>query len=460
MNTVAVNGSPESIEEAGRGRRAAGWVTRNRVLLALLALALIKSVLWSVIIPPWRASDEPHHFGYIQHLSREHSFPISGESFLYPDLYTSLNRTNFSGIAGAESTSFDPYMREPNLAAGHPPFYYLLLLPAYRASAGASVETQLYLTRIWGAGIFVLLIAAAWRLMGLVFPAAPWMRIGVPLLLIFHPQLGFISGAILNDGLTATLFTLLMIELVLLVRGDYRWRRAIFAGVILGLGMLTKSSFVFAWPIVLGVLAVLLIRRSGSRRRLLWLAMAIAAIGVLVCFWYYLRNYLSYGSFQPIGKGWSYGQDSWLGLWFETRFATDLLGNFLGNFNWQSIPLPEQAIVLFKGLVAIAALGTAASLVIGWRRRGWRLAEGWVVALLAAVLLVYLLATAWFEYKWGNTQGRYIFPAVVPFWSLFLIGLTGWLPPAWRPRAAAVVVTVAAVFGIWAAVFEYLPRVT
>ena len=74
------------------------------------------------------------------------------------------------------------------------------MLPAYRAARGGTVETQLYAVRIWGIVIFLLLIAVSYRLAREVFPRAACLQAGVPLLLIFHPQLGFISAGVSNDS--------------------------------------------------------------------------------------------------------------------------------------------------------------------------------------------------------------------------------------------------------------------
>jgi len=447
----------------GNSRRAGklrSWLGANRVLLALLLLAAVKSLLWTVAIPPWRAPDEPQHFGYIEHLSREHSIPLNGATYLYPDILESLARTNFAGITGSESTTVDPATRQLNPAAQHPPLFYTLALPAYLAGSGASIETQLYLVRLVNVLIFMALIAVAYRLARLIFPGAAYLQIGVPLLMIFHPQLGFISAGAMNDALLTFLFTLFLYQLTVIAMGDFSLKRAAILGVVIGLGMLTKSSFVIAFPISLAVLVVLLVIRKDQRRRLAMAAGAVLGVSFLIFFWYYLRNYTNIGTWQPVYEGERYSTGGWWHLWFKTAFRNDLVTSFLGNFSWMSIPLPVAATYWFTRLMELSFLGLAVAMLTGFRRNGWRPLRSWLVLLFVSVLALFVASAAYYELQYTGTQGRYLFPAVFPFWSLVLAGLLGWLPPGWRPRATAVVVALAASFSVWALFNEFAGRVT
>ena len=431
----------------------------NRVLLALLLLAAVKSLLWSVAIPPWRAPDEPQHFGYIEYLNREKSIPLDGQTYFYPDVFESLSRTNFAGITGSDRTDVDPQTRQLNPAAQHPPLYYLMVLPVYRAAAGAPIETQLYLVRVFGILISMALIAVSWRFARLVFPGASYLQIGVPLLMIFHPQFGFIAAAAMNDGLLALLFTLFLYQLVIFAQGDFSPRRAAVIGVITGLGMLTKSSFLIAYPVGFIVVAVLLVLKKGQRLRLLRAAALVLAVSFLICFWYYLRNYLELGVWQPTYKGERYRAGGWWDLLFHTAFRTDLVTSFLGNFSWLTIPLPAEAVFWFNRIAELSVLGLAATLALGWRR-GRELLKPWLALLFVGVFMLFVLSAAYYELQYSGTQGRYLFPADFAFWSLALAGLVGWMPPSWRPRATVLVVSAAATFFVWSLYCEFVGRVT
>lgn len=437
-----------------------GWPAANRVLLALLLLAAAKSLLWSVAIPPWRAPDEPQHFGYIEYLSTEHSIPLYGNAFFYPNVFESLSRTNFGGIIGSESTPVDPQTRQLNPAAQHPPLYYMLMLPAYEAAAGGSVETQLYFVRIFGGIIFLALIAVSYRFARLVFPSAPFMQIGVPLLMIFHPQLAFISAGGMNDALLTFLFTLFLYQLVVFAKGDFTLRRAAIIGAVIGLGMLTKSSFLVAYLIGLVVISVLFLRSKDQRLRLLKATGVALAVSLPIFFWYFLRNYFELGEWQPGNKADRYHATGWWNLLSATRFRADLISSFLGNFSWMSMPLPDHVLYWFRRISEFAFLGLMLALALGYWRRGRRLLEPWLTLLFAGVFTLFVVMAAYFELTFGGAQGRYLFPADFAFWSLMLVGLVGWLPSSWRPRATAAVVALAAFFSVWTLYYEFIGRVT
>lgn len=444
----------------GRAASAFGWLSQNRVLAALLLLALMKCLLWTMAVPPWRAPDEPQHFGYIQHLSREKSIPLSGETWFYPDMFESMTRTNFGGIlSGEESSYYDPGQEKLNPAAGHPPLYYLTMLPAYWISSGGSIETQLYIVRLAGAVFFLLLVAVSHRFARLLFPAAPFMQIGIPLLMILHPQLGFISAGVMNDILAVLLFTYFLYRLVLFTREDgVSLKSALVIGVIVGLGMLTRTSFSLAYPAGFVVLAVMLARRPGNRLKLLAAAGVMLGISLLICGWYFLRNYIELGYLQPAGKVDRYGATGLWNLVWATRFRGDLITSFLGNFSWMSIPLPLDVMLWFRRAGEIALAGLVVGGVVGRLRRGWELMRPWLVLLFAFIFGLFVLSVAYFELNVGGAQGRYLFLAVFPFWTLFLAGICGWFPPQWRPGVATLLMLAAGLFSAWALTDEFIGR--
>lgn len=436
------------------------WLSDNRILVALLVLAAAKSVIWVAATPPWRSPDSYMHFGYIEYLSREHSVPLSGQTYVYDDVLHSLERTNIYGVFGISETHEDFNTPQANNAGGHPPLYYSLMLPAYWIASGASLETQLYAVTLLTSIFFLLLVWVAYRLAREIFPGKGYMQIGVLLLLIFHPQLGFISSAAVQDSLLALLFTWLLYHLVVFAKGDFSYRRGILIGVAIGLGMLTKSSFLMAYPVGFAVFAALLYSQKGRRIHLLKVMAAAAGVSLLICGWFYARNYIELGAAQPYVKTERYGTNNILVLWLRTGFRADLISSFLGNFSWLSIPLPITELCWFRRILQVAFIGLAAALVIGWRRPSWQIMKTWAAVLFGCTFMVFLVAVSYFEITVGGAQGRYLFPAVFPFWALFLAGLVGWMPPPWRPRATAVIVSIAALLFTWSLLMEFLPRVS
>jgi hypothetical protein len=183
-------------------------------------------------------------------------------------------------------------------------------------------------------------------------------------------------------------------------------------------------------------------------------------VSVPIFSWFYIRNYIQQGVWQPgLYKEERYHATGMWNLWVATNFRADLISSFLGNFSWLSIPLPDSVLYWFRRISQLSVIGLIAALVIGSRKRSWQLIKLWMVILFTGVFALFVLSAAYFELTLGGSQGRYLFPAIFPFWSLVLIGLVGWMPPSWRPRATALLVSVTAVFSVWALFHEFVGRV-
>lgn len=435
------------------------WLSANKVLLALLVMASTVYLLWAIATPPWRMPDEPAHFTYLQNLNREGSIPLPNGTSYYSDLYESKNRTNFFGVNGSEATNLSPddASREINTASAHPPLYYLLMFPAYRISEGMAIESQIYFIRIVGMGVFLGLIFASYRFAQLLFPDAVYLQAGIPMLIILHPQFVYISSGVIIDGLQVLLFTIFLYQLVLIIRGNLRWWNAALTGLAIGLGILTKNSSVIAFPIAFAALAMTFAVRRGQRLVVAGVAAVLFLTAIAVYGWYAVRNQLAVGYVQ----GWQEtGSRGWLPIWFSTNFRDKMLMSFLGLFSWLSIPLHEIAYSWFRRITELAVVGLVVSLALGHLRRRWRIMDFHTAALFAGTWVLFYLSATYFESNGGFAQGRYMFPAIFPFWTLVLVGLTGWLPPSWRPRTAALVITAAGMLSVWSLVSEIAPRMT
>lgn len=457
---------PESQAQDNRGSREqrgdflSRWLRDNRVMVVLMVLAGCISLLWVAATPPWRAPDEPAHFGYLQYLDREQTIPLVTRAYYYPDMFESKNRTNYMGVFGYQSTSLDLQTVEQDSAAGHPPLYYIMMFPAYELTGGSAIESQLYFVRLVGIAFFVALVGVAYRFAVLLFPRAPYFQAGIPLLMALHPQLAFVSAGAMNEMLLIFLFTLFLYQLCVFAMKDPSLRRAMFLGVIVGLGMLTKTSFIIAYPAGLAVFAVLFVVRRDLRLAIVKAAALIAGLSALMWGWFFIRNLVELGYLNPPGRVVRYNVDNWWDLWFATRFRAEMLGSFLGHFSWLTVPLYDNVLLWFRRLTELAGLGLLAALLLGLWRRRLEVIAPWVVTLFAGLFVAFYLAASQFELNYGGAQGRYLFPVIFPFWTLVLVGLTGWMPPSWRGRATAVVVSAAAVLSAWALMVEYLPRVS
>jgi hypothetical protein len=102
-----------------------------------------------------------------------------------------------------------------------------------------------------------------------------------------------------------------------------------------------------------------------------------------------------------------------------SRFVRSTFQSFWGQFGWMSIPNDR--------LYAIALLLTAVSCVlfIAWLRGPGRMlgdAQKRQLTLLAMLTLMTLLAYAWYNQKFVQHQGRYLYPALIPITAAFALG--------------------------------------
>ena len=164
---------PESISPRRRVRSR-----RSPIVLALMAVALVKQLVLVVAYPPFQGHDEVAHLGYLGTLANDGRLPT------------------FSDTLPAALETYSQFTLDwPALyTANHPPLYYVTSLPAYWL-AGDSYEAQLYAVRLMAVPLFLLTIWLTYLIARLLFPSNDLVAIGAPAGVAFQPQIGF-EGAI------------------------------------------------------------------------------------------------------------------------------------------------------------------------------------------------------------------------------------------------------------------------
>lgn len=135
----------------------------------------------------------------------------------------------------------------------------------------------------------------------------------------------------------------------------------------------------------------------------------------------------------PIKASWLSASSYTPALWGRYGWYVALaFVHFWGAFGWLQRPFPIGVYILLAGLAVLSFIGLAG------RRSRWkqwvdRSVVTWMAgASLSALCFTFLpmIGQLW------QPQGRYLFPALVPLFSLWLIGLRSWLPvrlsPAWQ----------------------------
>ncbi len=394
----------------------------RRVLLLLWAVFLVRAGFYLSFTPVWEGFDEHSHFASIQLMSVEGRLPAPAQDRISREIYSSLKLTPLPWQPGgfgiglthdeywrlddgyrhrleAGSRALNSSLGQEQIAADqsnsllvlyegqHPPLYYALCLIPYRLADQLNLIDRVFLIRAFSVLIASGLIPLAF------FLSRRFLRDIDALLIVwiiaFLPGLMFDVVRVGNDSLAVLLFALL---LLLAVRGVRSRMQALMVGVVLGLGLLTKSSFLTA-IIPVGIALLLPLdtdRRLRTRLGDCGLA-ALAAIAVSA--WWYLMNYAATGNwtglyFTSMIHDWSLRRAA-LAVDWPNAFKT-ILSSHVWFGNWSFLKLRSW---MYQACTVAFLIG-----VVG---AGVRVAHGFL----------------------RSAQDRYRFLVVVLFYAFFWLGL-------------------------------------
>jgi hypothetical protein len=417
-------------------------------LALLLALSLIRGVLYSAVTPPWQAPDEPGHFQYAAFLVRYHRFPtrqdVAVEEWLQTQVYVSMQESGF--WARRAHTLAPPALEEKYRAAvNHPPLYYLLSALLLVPFSGCDLVTQLHVLRLGSVLLGTLTVLVAYLTAQALFPEDASWQLAVPALVAFLPMHTFITSSVNNDSLAELLASLVIYSLLRILRRGLSWRRVVSVACLLAAGPLTKRTTTFAIPLAALTILLYCLRAkplksapTGKaprcffrwlRLRCVWLLIA-SAIG-LGLWTLTLHSPFSIRYVHLLLEPQRYAPAALktYALFFLLTFAS-----FWANFGWMNVPLDlgwYAALALFS-LLALCGLGFFAIRAV----RGTETLKTWqrraLLMLLLAVVLIFAQTFGLMIVQGIPPQGRYLFPALIPLVVFFTLGLWEWTPARYR----------------------------
>jgi small subunit ribosomal protein S36 len=404
------------------------------VIWSITGLYLVVLVGYSILLPAYRAPDEPQHVDVAHLFSSEGRYPAWDDRDLGSDVWRSLRYVHF----GSSSEHLDedealpkderPSLEDlegptldtgPNQIPQHPPLYYLVAGGFERGTevllGDPSFDLEVWIYRL----VSVLIVAP--------LPLVIWQvatRLGLPkvvgvaatLIPLGIPQFTHIGSAVNNDSLLLLSFWL-MTPLVLRIGvGELTPRIGAFAGVVTGVGLLTKG-FALVLPVwVLGALLLALLR--GGRERFgefFRTGFVYGVVALAVGGWWWIRNLVLYGELSPSRYNEmvpDHPVEVDLGNFLQ-KWAGRTTGRFWGDFGWFDVRIPSWVV----GVASVALLG---GVLLGCIRRD-RIA-GTVVGtrlLLASPLLLLIVTQFAFAFReylrtslLPGMQGRYWFGAL------------------------------------------------
>ena len=297
--------------------------SRARIFLhvpfLLVLITLVQGVVWSLFIPPFFGQDEIEHFMTAQTIARrkrlapEYTSEIPYEVYLLyrtvqvaqPDpefkpmdlsdpesIRRDLKRLTDPGIQSKMIDPGDEVSRVHNFQKIHPPLYYVLCACIQSPLEGKSIIVRVFACRLFSILLGCVTVLFAYFTGRLIWPHEKHFALLLAILVCFHPQLNrAYFSAVSNGALETALFSayIWMTVRILCRRGSGGYSVAL--GMIIGLGLLTKISFVSVLASTCILYTGMMLGRERSwrdRLRPLQYAGFSVFIALVISWWWYL----------------------------------------------------------------------------------------------------------------------------------------------------------------------------
>lgn len=420
------------------------------MLLCQFALGL----LYATRTPVWQAPDEPAHYNYVRALVDYGAFPIlqSGD---YDQRY----------LEQIKAAKFPPNMPIDAIRyeAHQPPLYYLLAAPVYLIARAANFDSILLL-RYMNVALGVVLSALAFLIFTRVFPTQPTLQLAGVGIIATLPMHLAMSAAINNDTLAEIVMATLLLVALARAQGELAKRRFFtLGGIVYGLALLTKTT-IYSGIVLLIVAeyahqriqfarqdsgAPRLAARGLNRSLLTDAAKTLAPLfGIslaLAGLWFW-RNALVYGANDILG--WArhdlvvagqpttaqfIAQHGLRNVIFD--FFAISFKSFWAQFGWMGVLVNDRIYTFLFLLSAAAILGAFLWGIRLWREpKNFSIETRWTWILLGALLTLACAAHLYYNLKYVQPQGRYLFPGLIAIAAFWAAGLN----EIFNPRYARV----------------------
>lgn len=343
----------------------------------------------------WEGFDEPFHYAYVQYIAEYGRLPpLNGPAVsieilrslqLFPTTshlsrLSPMRFEDFWVLSAVDRTrlrqsveTIDPATRHelselPNRQTQHPPLYYVLCAPVYLAARHLPIVERVFVLRAFSLLIAAFSLPLGYLLARRVFKSK-WAVL-VPVLMALFPNYYVFIGRITNDALAVIVFPLLIVASGKLLENSTGVGKPVLVGALLGVGLLTKTYFLTALPVLL--VAVLLKR---FRAEISSTAAGLACLGILVpattvAGWWYVRNYIDLRSFSGLTQTRmtsSLPSAAWIKGLLHLRlgeFATAVFRLHLWAGNWSFRMVSNTPYRVFEVAYALCGLGILRWLLI------------------------------------------------------------------------------------------------
>lgn len=437
-------------------------------LLLILAAYLLIGTLFATRTPLWQAPDEPAHYNVIRQIAQNGCCPVmeSGDwDQGYLDAIKAAGFTDQSIAGRLETIQYEDQQ---------PPLYYLLASIPYRVTNGNPIALRLF-SLLLGAGTVTLAYAIA-RICFTAFPSYALLTAGI---VAFIPQHIAMMSSINNDSLAELVAALTLFATCCYLGLGSGWiarelRRPIALGLLLGIAFVTKLTI---YPLSAVLFVAILWKHRGLLPRAFWLNVIrdgaiVFGVGMPIGSAFWIRNAATYGGFDILAQaahdrvvvGQPQTTDliakSGAGFWVSD-FAATVFRSFWGQFGWMGVPMTDRIYLVLFGLTGLAAVGILIYVVNDGVRGGrwfdpqavtiggWTYPQRGLILIFGLLILLTFGTLIYWNLKYVQFQGRYLFPALIPIALLFAGGFGAWFALLRRHSWALILIVGLAAFDLY-----------
>lgn len=400
-------------------------------LVVIISLYLLTASLYALNTPPWQTPDEPAHYNYIAYLATQGKLPVLQPGNWDQEYLEFLKANKFPPGYSISTLRYESHQ---------PPLYYTLATPVFLAIQvppydGPISQTYIELSevsrvvplRFISVFLGAMLLFVTYRVIGLLFPEQPFIPLTAVAFIAVLPQHVATTAAVNNDTLAELVLAAVVFVSLVAIKGGLGPRRSLILGVLLGLAFLSKTTIYV--PALLAVGAAFW---WGGKH---WSRLAtILGLALLLSGWWFVRNALTYSGFDIFG--WArhdsivIGQPTtaqWLAQFglggVISAFLTTTFRSFWGQFGWMGVVMDER---IYLALFIFSLFLFIGFLLALRQRSGWKTLQNRGVLLFMIWLLIVFAALVWYNLRFVQHQGRYLFPALIPLGLFFAICLGYW----------------------------------
>jgi 4-amino-4-deoxy-L-arabinose transferase-like glycosyltransferase len=426
-------------------------------VLVASGLLFVVCLMWAVMTPGTRAPDELQHLNSIVRLADGGGWPEPGDARVLTGVLETRDlagatvdgqRTFLPGSVNAQPgapmfADLEPplgndrtslaQLDDGSLSRGvdqmtqHPPGYYLASALAYKLVGAENwrFDRAIFFLRALTALTIAVSVPVCCYVATREITGRENAGRVAAFLPLFIPQLGFIGGAITNDGLAIAVAAVLTAALVKIMSSGPTFGRLALVAVSVGVGCLTKGTVLPLMAAVPLALFVAHFRRRASGRRGWWLrairdtVLTLGAAFVLGGWWWAL-NLVRYGTLQPAGMSTpTLDRPALSASQFADIFQQRISASYFGDFGLLEAPMPLS----FTRTMTYLFLALAAVALVSRHKIGERVMFLLMFGLTIGVLFMNTYGSHLLNHNLGGLQGRYLFVVLVPTLSLVAIGL-------------------------------------